>query len=410
MKAFTRFLIAAIGAAALASCTQNGDLIYLNIQKTQKTGIGTTIPLNVTVAEMVGTGTPPVGPGTPACTAPYYVACGKIYVGTVANGTTNWSPITVPQAGSNSMLCNALTWDGTYLWGGFFSPDGGTVGLYQMNPAAVGTWNQVSGFPNSTQQVIYVKYAGSILFVVTATMVNGSFVYSLGEWNEISSSWNPTATFITLPNLQTSSTLSSPITGIAYDGTNYYATSGYTIYSAPVSSPAAFTTLFQSAQQADIFRGIYIDMNYLGTSTELVLVPSSNQIKVTNGIGGIYYSFGSPNQLTFAEATTNASTSYTVGFLCVAGPLDPTTTHYMYLLGADSGYGGAFGFFSFNPSNNSLNRFTGLSYSLYASAVNRILVDTTNNFVLMGTVNNGLWLTNPVDPTGSFSSASWTQE
>ncbi len=110
----------------------------------------------------------------------------------------------------------------------------------------------------------------------------------------------------------------------------------------------------------------------------------------------------------FAEATTNAQTSYTVGFLCVAGPVD--TGHTTYLLGADCGYGGAFGFFSFTPSNGSLNRFGGLSYSLYASTVNRIMVDATNNIVAMGTVNNGLWVTYPVDTTGGFGSNTWTQE
>jgi hypothetical protein len=178
-----------------------------------------------------------------------------------------------------------------------------------------------------------------------------------------------------------------------------------------VSSPTAFNTLYQSGNQSDIFRGIYIDMNYLTAGLELVLVPASNQTTVTTGLGGIFYSITAPGSVvSFTEATTNASTSYNVGFLCVAGPVDPTTTHYTYLLGADSGYGGAFGFFSYTPNNLNFNRFSGISYSLYSSAINRILVDLTDNFVLMGTVNNGLWITTPIDVTGSFSNNSWTQE
>ena len=123
MKALSRLLIAAIGAAAFASCTQNGSLIYLNIQKVTKTNTSSSIPLDITVSEIVG-----IGAGG---TAPYYVAAGKIYNGTVPSpGSTNWNAIGVPQANGKDMLCNALAWDGINLWGGFFSSDGSTFGLY----------------------------------------------------------------------------------------------------------------------------------------------------------------------------------------------------------------------------------------------------------------------------------------
>jgi hypothetical protein len=82
----------------------------------------------------------------------------------------------------------------------------------------------------------------------------------------------------------------------------------------------------------------------------------------------------------------------------------------IYLLGSDAGLGGAFGFFTFFPSNGALNRFGGLSYSLYASAVNRIIVDTASSIVAMGTINNGLWVTTPVQTNGTFDSNTWTQE
>lgn len=81
MKAFRRLLIASIGAAAFASCTANGGLIYLNIQKVSKTGTGS-LPINITVAEMLATGST----GGP----PYYVATGKVYQRTVpSTGSTN---------------------------------------------------------------------------------------------------------------------------------------------------------------------------------------------------------------------------------------------------------------------------------------------------------------------------------
>ncbi|HUI70598.1 MAG TPA: hypothetical protein VL354_08730, partial [Spirochaetia bacterium] len=166
----------------------------------------------------------------------------------------------------------------------------------------------------------------------------------------------------------------------------------------PVLSPS-FT------DSNDIMRGIFVDTSYSGGST-LIVVPTSNQTTQTTGVGNLYYSMD--GGASWTKTNTNNNTSYNVGFLCVAGPVD--SAHTTYLVGTDSGLGGAFGFFAFIPSTNTLNRYSGISYSLYASAVNQILVDTANNLVAMGTINNGLWLTIGVDPTGGFGSSTWTQE
>jgi len=38
-------------------------------------------------------------------------------------------------------------------------------------------------------------------------------------------------------------------------------------------------------------------------------------------------------------------------------------------------------------------------------------VDTTNGFVAMGTINNGLWVTAPIDISGNnYLNNTWTQE
>jgi hypothetical protein len=392
MKAFSRLLIAAIGAAAFVSCTQNGNLIYLNIQKTTKTNTSTSIPLDITVSDIVNTGTG---------ASPYYVAAGKVYNGSVSNGSTNWSSISVPQAGGKDMLCNALTYDGTNLWGAFFSSDGETFKLAHATPGAAWTEDSHGGTPDGLQITYLGADSAHNVFAVAATMVNGSYTYSL--YTRI-----PGPAWVGPSSTSALTGVSKPITGIALVGVatpTYYATSGNTLYTAPAAAigtglvfAAVPSTVFPSSS-GDLLRGIFVDGN-------TIIVPSSNQTSQTTGIGGVFYSLtGAPP---FTEATTNAQTSYTVGFLCVAGPVD--SGHTTYLLGADCGYGGAFGFFSFTPSNGSLNRFGGLSYSLYASTVNRIMVDTTNNIVAMGTVNNGLWVTYPVDTTGGFSSNTWTQE
>jgi hypothetical protein len=395
MKAFRRLLIASIGAAAFASCTANGGLIYLNIQKTTKTQTGN-IPVDITVTEMLAT-----GPGD------YYVAAGKIYHGTASAGSSDWSAISVPQANGQDMLCTALSWDGANLWGGFFSPDGSSVGLYER---VAGSWTLITGGgAPAGLQITYVKaFAANAVFAVAAKMSGGNFAYQLYFYN--GGGW-ATATF------GGASTLSRPITGIGSDGpTNYYATSANVVYSAPIATPTTFTAFFTSTEPNDIFRGVFIDTDFAGGPNTLILVPSSNQTVSSTGVGGVYYSISNYNGGAFSEVTTNAGSSYNVGFLCAAGPVDPEPTyaHVTYLLGADSGYGAGFGFFSLNlsnPASPALNRYNGISYSLYASAVNRILVDTSSaNLVAMGTINNGLWVTYAVDQTGGFSSNTWTQE
>jgi hypothetical protein len=407
MKAFTRFLIAAIGAAAFASCTANGNLIYLNIQKTAKTNTSSNIPLNITIADMVNVTNSSV-PGN--AFAPYYAAAGKIYNGTVSNGSTNWSAISTP----NNMICNTLTYDGknNQLWAGFFSPDGSTFGLYWSTPGS-NTWTLATDTLHPNAQITYLGVpstaSGSAnlgdLFVVVEWMSNGSPMYELDTAQTVSggnpASWYPTGL--------TSST--NPITGVGLVGTTntYYATSGNTLYWASaagwpttIAFAAVPSTTFRSGLN-DLLQGIYVDPLYSGGSP-LVAVPSSNQTTQTAGVGGVFYSTDGGS--TWNEAQSNAGTSYNAGFLGVAGPVD--LGHTTYLVGADSGYGGSFGFFYFVPSSITLQRFNGISYSLYASAVRRIMVDITNNIIAMGTINNGLWVTTGVNT--NIDSNTWTQE
>jgi hypothetical protein len=382
MKALSRLLIAAIGAAAFISCTQNGGLIYTNIQKTTKTNTSNSIPLDITVGDMVNTG---------SGTSPYYAAVGKIYNGTISNGSTSWAPMAVPQANGKDMLCNTLTLDGSgNLWGGFYSADGSIFGLYSSPPAPPGgnlVWTQLPTL-NPGVQITYVNYVSSNLFVVAATFTNGNYVYELDYYN---GSW--TATNLT--------GLPKPITGVALVGSTYYVTSGNTLYYGTLLSnltPAPQP----SFNSNDILQGIFVDP----LAGPLIIIPSSNPTSSTQGYGNIYWSVNGGGAW---STSSQQVSSYNVGFLCVGGPTD--AGHTTYLLGTDSGTGGAFGFYSFVPSTNALNRFAGLSYSLYYSAVRRIMVDTTNGFVAMGTINNGLWVTAPIDISGNnYLNNTWTQE
>ncbi len=385
MKALSRLLIAAIGAAAFISCTQNGGLIYTNIQKTTKTNTSNSIPLDITVGDMVN-----VGSGT----SPYYAAVGKIYNGTISNGSTSWSPMAVPQTNGKDMLCNTLTWDSVdnVLWGGFYSSDGSTFGLYSSPPAPSGgnlSWTQLPTL-NSGVQITYVNYISPYLFAVVATFTNGNYIYELDYYS--GGIW--TATNLT--------GLAKQITGIALVGGTYYVTTGNALYAGTL--PLGLTTPASqpSFNSNDILQGIFVDP----AAGPLIIIPSSNPTSSTQGYGNIYWSV---NGGTSWSSSSQQVSSYNVGFLCVAGPTD--AGHTTYLLGTDSGTGGAFGFYSFVPSTNALNRFAGLSYSLYYSAVRRVMVDIPNNVVAMGTINNGLWVTTPIDNTGNnYLNNTWTQE
>jgi hypothetical protein len=404
MKAFLRLLVAAIGTAVFASCTANGNLIYINIQKVTKTNTSTSIPLNITVSDIVNV-------GSANSASPYYVAAGKIYNGSApVSGSTNWNAIPVPKAEGQDMLCNALTYDAlnNMLWGGFFSPDGSVVGLYGMTPGT-NTWTQLVDSLNPTAQFTYVNVPSTTdgrLFVVAATFSGANFVYQLDTTQNGGTSWTAT-------NLNSTFTGSTkPITSVAFVAATqtYYATCANTLYSASASTYPAlvFAPVNIGSNSNDLLQSIFVDPNYLNAGLQLIVVTDSNQAVANPGVGCLYFSIN--GGATWANASTTANTSYNVGFLCFAGPVDPST-HTTYLVGSDSGTGGAFGFFSFVPSNvGSLTRFAGLSYSLYASAVRRILVDPTNNLVAMGTINNGLWVTVGIDTTGGFGSNTWTQE
>ena len=411
MKAFTRLLIAAVGAAAFASCTANGNLIYLNIQKTAKTNTSSNIPLNITIADMVNVCNNLTNSGYSAnLSAPYYAAAGKIYNGTVSNGSTNWSAISTP----NNMVCNTLTYDGknNQLWAGFYSPDGSTFGLYWSTPGS-NTWNLVTDTLHPNTQITYLGVpstasgSGNLgdLFVVVEWMVSGSPVYELDTAQTVGGG-PPTTWYNT--GLTSSTT---PITGVGFVSTTgtYYAASGSTLYSSPAGGwpiALAFAAVpsFPSGP-SDLLQGVFVDANY--SAGVLIAVPSSNQTTQTTGVGGIFYSV---NGGAWGEAQSNAGTSFNAGFLCVAGPVD--SGHTAYLAGADSGYGGSFGFFYYVPPNT-LTRFEGISYSLYASAVRRIIVDITSNIIAMGTINNGLWVTTGGTGSswsGNIDGNTWTQE
>lgn len=234
-------------------------------------------------------------------------------------------------------------------------------------------------------------------------MSGGSYVYDLDVLPSGTSSWKTLV-----------SSLAKSITGVGHLGSTYYVTSGANLSTVTGSSPLGsspsswslggglITASDGSTSSSDILRGVFIDSSYSGGS--LIMIPASNQ-SVNPQTGNLYFSTNGGSSWT--RLSTEVS-GYDVGFQCVAGPVD--SGHTTYLVGTDSGTGGAYGFYAVVPSSSSLSRFSGTSYTLYYDAVRRILVDLTNGLLALGTINDGLWVTTSIDSSGSFSSNTWFHE
>ncbi|HVO38000.1 MAG TPA: hypothetical protein VMV03_03130 [Spirochaetia bacterium] len=393
MKSVVRFLSAAILVLIAASCTDNGGSIYYSIQKVQKVATSV-LPTDLTVADIVNTGN---------ASAPYFIAAGGVFKGPppASDGSIAWQRVNPP----SGMLCNSLAWDGTNLWGGFFSTNGSSTGLYYALPASPNSWTQDPLAPPG--QVTYLtSTAPGDLFAVIATMSGSNFVYSL--WEKKGAGWT-----------QLIPSIPSPITGVGlFSSSNtYFVTTGNTVYWNSVGAdPPTFdkssTSLLDATNQVgDTLNGIFVDNN-AGHTMVIVLAKS-----------GIYYSASGStlgNGVGWTRAT-NSSNGNNIGFLCAAGPIDNYANGSVYLLGTDSNQYGAAGFYffnltasSFNGGTGGLTRYVNPSISLYIDAIRRILVDannnpsgTVNNNVFFGTVNAGLWRTS-VDSLGNPQ--SWVQE
>jgi len=377
-------MLALIGA--LSACTANGGAIYATIETEKKIDVST-LDQTITVLDLLN-----VGSGQ----FPYLVAAGAVFKGTVpdVNNVIGWpnvggSPIAVtpPVRGA---LCLAMTSFNSGIYGGFFTSDGSTMGLYKSVGSPGFSFAVADGATAvaamAGKQITHLQVAGPILapnlFAVVATPGTGTsgFTYEL-DYSADGSSF--TATNLT--------GLTTQITGVGYLPGNltYYVTAGSVLYSGTaLNSPLISTSMGFTLANGEELRGVTVDGSY-------IFIPSSN--------GAVYYYNGT----TWARATTTDEVNgRLVGFLTVSTHVDTAGSGVIYLVGADG-----LGFYTLNVTNNILTKFSDVTVTgLYAGAVRRMLVDQTqNNTVFMGTAGTGLWRAT-FDPATGAVNSTWIHE
>lgn len=385
MKALARFLCAAIAVVAVASCTANGGSIYYAIQNVQKIG-NSTLPTDLTITDIVNSA--PTGNG-------YYIAAGSVFNGPVPSpgGTITWTKVGPPPG---MMMCNALGFDGTNLWAGYFSLDGSTFGLYKGTITA-GSYANVTwalettlGTP-SGKQINYIAYVNGNIFV-GAGAPNGGGPFELDVFTLGPPTWTTLL-----------SGLQYPVTGVAFFNPNYYVTTSY-FTTGTVAYPKVYvssggvpsltfsdiTANFPGSPGNEIFQGLFSDSGH-------VILAMANQ--------NLYFS---TDGTSWTQLSDKPVSGYNAGFLAAAGPLDASYSNGgIYYVGTDSTQGGGAGFYIFTLAGRSISRYVNLSISLYIDAIRRVLYDSANNVVFFGTINSGLWRTS-VDSSGNPQ--TWFQE
>ncbi|MGO9309267.1 MAG: hypothetical protein ACLQDL_09625 [Spirochaetia bacterium] len=393
MKArlLTLFGLLSIGLAALTSCT---DAIFATIETATKTTTNT-LSLTLTIYDIAV----PL-PGY------YSVAAGGVFNGVLAGldpGTVSWTPnINNSSRPFNppGTACNAMTFFPVtgFLYGGFVTTSGSASfwrsnGTYSFGP---GQGTQIT-LPAPSEQVTFLRSVNNVLFMGGATPTSTGFVFELDSSPD-GVTWTRQITG-----------LAYPITGVGYDGANYWAvsspyavpTSGINYSAILYKGPLGFLVQIASpVPPGDQINDLYTD-------------PANNIFLTTRQNGVYYYTGASWNSIGPDHQNGNTPVSY----LCVAGPVgsDGIAPQDIYLVGSDG-----FGYYTMSTGGNSLSRYGNTTIILYTSSISRIAYDnsTGNGIVLMGTNNSsstfqtggGLWRAT-FDTTGNIASGqSWIQE
>ena len=331
-----------LAVAALSTCT---DAIYSIIENEKKV-VTSTLPLTVSIFDIAASG----------AGGPYYVAAGGVFQGTFnAGATIDWYPSdTSRPLNPSGLACNSMVYfpGPNTLWGGFITQSG-NVPLYQSTAGLTfAGQSPVNDAAINGKQTILLQVANGHLYMVsTPDNVNYELDYSATG-----------ATWAGSPFL---SNLPKPITGVVWDGVNYWATSGNSLYmSSP--GPTSFVLATSPVPSGDLINGIFAET----TGGYVFLATKSN---------GIYYSIrGASWNHIGADVIGNVI----VPNLSVAGPVDAGRDKY--LVGSDG-----YGYYTLSISQNNISRFGDSTVALYIESVRRILVDGAN--VFMGTNGNGLW-------------------
>lgn len=348
-----------LAAGGLTSCS---DPVYATVETATKT-VENTLPLLLSVVDVAVT-----SPGST-----YSVAAGAVFKGSLSSpvgGTMTWTPNNSDSSrpfNPPGLQCfGGLALFGTHLYGGFFDTSG-NPSLWQSDTSySFGSGSAVQVPIAAGKQVTFLQSAGGVLFmgvaVYNASLPTPQYQYELDS--------SPDGTTWTATNL---TALAYPVSGVGYDGANFWTASGSTLYKSGSASFAGYSTL-ATITGGDRINGLFVDPVNAG------------RIFGTTKTRGIFYSLNSGSTwINLTDSPSGSSSTYPAGFLCVAGPVD-TGTRY-YLAGSDG-----FGYYTLDTVGSTWTRFGDSTILLYTSSVRRIVVDTAGQGnVLIGTNRNGLW-------------------
>ncbi len=354
MKALTvrLFFSAVLLVFVLGACTENGGSIYYILEHEEKQP-DSNIGKYITIADIAKNGTT------------YYAAAGAIFVGSSASGSLTWLPkhkLTLP---TSDALCNALAFFGGNLYGGFITPSK-NLGLYKAAGTAGDDFTIVTAVADPLivgHQIIRLIVADTRLLIVSATEGPGGavpFYYHLTYTD------NGTNYFPLLTNIEVK------INDATYDGANYWAVAGQTLYTNASPQP------FPGITGSNVLQGI-----------------SSNagKIYVSMKKKGLYIYDGAWT-LIEPDDQSGSDVSYQgISFL-------PSGT----VIVGSNGYG----LYYYKPGFVELARSDDsdiITLDLYDSSITRFLVDT--NIVLACTNGKGLWRGN-IDSSNLSGVSGWT--
>ncbi len=398
MKA--RYLIfLGLFSIALAGMTSCSDAIFATVETATKTATNTlSLTLNVYDIAVI----PPVPPG-----GVYSVAAGAVFNGTLSGaypGTVSWTPNINnngrPNNPSNT-ACNALTYFPGFLYGGFVTSSGtGSLwksdGTYSFGP---GHGVQMTTAVPNEQVTMLRSTSNNRLFMGGALSTGNGFVYELDLWN--GSSWQPVI-----------QNLTDPITGVGFDGTNYWvASSAIGLPGTSINRPAYIYTTSTDPPTLGSFVQYSNNPVSSGDQINSLFTDGTNGYTfITTRAEGIFYTNHGTGWVPFTPDHENGSTP--VSYLCVGGPVgtDGVALNDIYLAGSDG-----YGYYTLSTgTNGGMTRYSNTTIILYTSSISRIAVDggglPAYSNVLMGTNANGLWR-GVFDTTGNLASGqSWVQE
>lgn len=319
----------------------------------------------------------------------YYITTGTVFKRTADPASPEaWAAIVNLATDSEVVRkCIDLAVHDSTLYGLCYDDDAGTLsyGIYSLNGT---TWTPVSTLAGKT--IVAIESVGTFLFACTQEGVNDYSLYS--DDTDGGVGLDLSTAIITLSP--------SPITDIAFNGTNYWFASGSQIY-------------YSADPSVVIGTSIPVDDIDTGVALEVKNVTS---LASTNFLVSVRVSPGSCNVYQYDVGGSSWSKSSAAAVDQMLGDLSEITvdTETLIVVGAEDGYyeldlGDAAPQLTSPASSGALTTVDNyVSLDLKSFIINKFYYNSTLKHLFALTQGSGLWF-DDLDPAGDFY-RNWTLE